>query len=414
MYRSRNKLQRLAALALALVCFTVIAAAADVRMDSASVYCFRADEFSENAERLSGVYVVSVPLAEQGEVRIGSRALRAGDVVSRSSLDMLQLHPTCETESQCVLCYKPIEDGTLGQTQSMRFVIHGGKNQAPVSEDSTLETYKNVANIGKLCVSDAEGESLSYQLVKQPKRGSVELHPDGSFTYTPDENKVGKDSFRFTATDSSGNVSNEASVKIRIVKPTDKAMYEDMADRDGEYIAMWLKERGAYTGKTVAGRLCFSPEENVGRAEFLVMAMHLFGAEPDDAVLTSGFADEAQTPAWMRPYLVRALRSGMISGTGREDGLYFRPADCLTRAEAAVMVQNILDLPSEGVSVFSLTQDGQPLVPIWAQQAVSALAAAGIETDVLNCEQPLTRMEASQLLYEACMLAEAKNASSST
>lgn len=88
-----------------------------------------------------------------------------------------------------------------------------GTNTAPVCEDGTLETYKNIANTGTLSATDQEDQELTYQLVKEPKRGTVELHTDGSFTYTPDKNKVGKDSFVFTATDPAGNVSNEACVK---------------------------------------------------------------------------------------------------------------------------------------------------------------------------------------------------------
>ena len=92
-----------------------------------------------------------------------------------------------------------------------------------------LETYKNIANTGALDARDPEGDTLTYQLVKEPKRGTVELSPDGSFTYTPAQNKVGKDVFTYTATDSAGNVSNAATVTVKIVKPTDRAMYQDLS-----------------------------------------------------------------------------------------------------------------------------------------------------------------------------------------
>ena len=47
-------------------------------------------------------------------------------------------------------------------------------------------------------------------------------------------------------------------------------------------------------------------KRQVSRGEFLVMAMRVLGMEPDAAVLTSGFADEAATAAWMRPYITAA------------------------------------------------------------------------------------------------------------
>ena len=44
------------------------------------------------------------------------------------------------------------------------------------------------------------------------------------------------------------------------------------------------------------------------------MAMHLLDSAPEEAALTSGFADETDTPQWMRPNIVSALRSGVVSG----------------------------------------------------------------------------------------------------
>ena len=95
----------------------------------------------------------------------------------------------------------------------------------------------------------------------------MELSPDGSFTYTPAQNKVGKDVFTYTATDSAGNVSNAASVTVKIVKPTDRAMYQDLSSDSLAYTAMWLKDRGVYTGKRIAGNLCFEPESTLTRGE---------------------------------------------------------------------------------------------------------------------------------------------------
>ena len=273
-----------------------------------------------------------------------------------------------------------------------------------------LETYKNIANTGALDARDPEGDTLTYQLVKEPKRGTVELSPDGSFTYTPAQNKVGKDVFTYTATDSAGNVSNAATVTVKIVKPTDRAMYQDLSGDSLAYTAMWLKDKGVYTGKRIAGNLCFEPESTLTRGEFLVMAMKLLGAEPESARLTSGVADENQTPAWMRPYIVSAFKSGMISGVTSPGGMVFRPESNLTRAEAAVMLQNILQLPQpQEAAVFA--EDSA--VPVWAQASVSALNEAGIIIPVTTSAENLTRREAAELLFECWTLCQARETAAS-
>ena len=401
--------RKLAALTLVLLVFASSAQALELRVSSLDGLALSAEVFSEN-EAFEGVYVASVPSQLDAEVSLGARTLRAGDVLDRSMLSQLLVLPAENRDASCELVYCPIEGGEVQPSRALELSILTGKNEAPVCRDVKFETYKNIANTGVLSASDPEGDTLTYQLVKEPKRGTVDIAPDGSFTYTPAQNKVGKDVFTYTATDSAGNVSNVANVTVKIVKPTDKAMYQDLAGDTLAYTAMWLKDRGVYTGKRIAGNLCFEPEGTLTRGEFLVMAMKLLGAEPENARLTSGFADESKTPAWMRPYIVSAFKSGMVSGVTSPDGMVFRPSSNLTRAEAAVMLQNILDLPqSQEAAVFS----EDCAVPVWAQASVSALESAGISIPVTTSAENLTRREAAELLYECWTLCQNRETAAS-
>ena len=401
--------RKLAALTLVLLVFASSAQALELRVSSLDGLALSAEVFSEN-EAFEGVYVASVPSQLDAEVSLGARTLRAGDVLDRSMLSQLLVLPAENRDASCELVYCPIEGGEVQPSRALELSILTGKNEAPVCRDVKFETYKNIANTGVLSASDPEGDTLTYQLVKEPKRGTVDIAPDGSFTYTPAQNKVGKDVFTYTATDSAGNVSNVANVTVKIVKPTDKAMYQDLAGDTLAYTAMWLKDRGVYTGKRIAGNLCFEPEGTLTRGEFLVMAMKLLGAEPESARLTSGFADESKTPAWMRPYIVSAFKSGMVSGVTSPDGMVFRPSSNLTRAEAAVMLQNILDLPqSQEAAVFS----EDCAVPVWAQASVSALESARISIPVTTSAENLTRREAAELLYECWTLCQNRETAAS-
>ncbi len=401
--------RKLAALTLVLLVFATSAQALELRVSSLDGLALSAEVFSES-DTLEGVYVASVPSQLDAEVSLGARTLRAGDVLDRSMLSQLLVLPAENRDASCELVYCPIEGGEVQPSRALELSILTGKNEAPVCRDVKFETYKNIANTGVLSASDPEGDTLTYQLVKEPKRGTVDIAPDGSFTYTPAQNKVGKDVFTYTATDSAGNVSNVANVTVKIVKPTDKAMYQDLAGDTLAYTAMWLKDRGVYTGKRIAGNLCFEPEGTLTRGEFLVMAMKLLGAEPESARLTSGFADESKTPAWMRPYIVSAFKSGMVSGVTSPDGMVFRPSSNLTRAEAAVMLQNILDLPqSQEAAVFS----EDCAVPVWAQASVSALESAGISIPVTTSAENLTRREAAELLYECWTLCQNRETAAS-
>ena len=377
-------------------------AAAQVRtVDPTAQFCFSQDDFTSAAA--DGIFLTSVPQETLATVRYGSRVLKAGDALPTEALGDLTLEAKYVTAQEVTIGYCTLSDGVLSGVQELKLSILPKEDQPPTAEDGSLETYKNIAGSGTLSAADPEGKPLTYNLVKEPKRGSVELHEDGTFTYTPDKNKVGKDSFTYTVTDSGGNTSQEAKISIEIRKPTDKATYADMDGDPDAFYAMWLKEAGLFTGATVGGNLCFEPEKTVSRGEFLVMVMKLVDAQADETGLTSGFSDEAATPVWLQPYIVSALGSGMISGVSSEDGVVFRPEAALSRAEAAVMLQNVLQLPAPTAkTVFSETDAAA--VPAWAADATAALSAAGISLGDTAQADAITRREVAKLLYEVSNL----------
>ena len=377
------------------------AGAANIRVDRSSVYCFSASDFTGSAR---GIYLTGVPAASVGTLYYGDRALCTGDVLPAAALSALEFRPASAEETDCSFTYRPITDDGLTAAETLCLQLVSKKDTTPVCDDVRFETYKNIANTGALSASDEDGDQLTYQLVRAPKRGTVELADDGSFTYTPAHNKVGRDSFTYTATDPSGNVSNEARVKIQIVKPTDAAAFADLSGDPIEYRAMALKDMGVYGGRQIAGQLCFGPDETVTRGEFLVMAMRVLGMEPDAAVLTSGFADEASTPAWLRPYITAAYRSGVISGVSAETGMEFRPDAALTKAECAVMLQNMLDLPQPDTQPVFAADEGESIAS-WAVASASALQNAGLELTPL-AEGTLTRRECAALLYQLSTLCQ--------
>lgn len=399
-----QKIRRLLLLPAALlaVCLFASGAAAAERETLCGVSCaLSAADFGD--EGLRGVFFTGVPSAEAGALRCGGRTVLPGDALCADALATLEFVPCCNERTETEVSYLPVTENGIGESQTLRFKIGSGKDEPPTAQDSSLETYKNIPNSGVLEATDPEGKPLQFTVASAPRRGTVELNPDGSYTYTPAKNKVGEDSFTFTATDPAGNVSKEATVNIKILKPADKLRFGDMEDDPDQFAALWLHSNGAYSGESVAGMTCFCPEKPVTRGEFLVMASKLTGLPPDDSGMASGFADEAETAAWMRPYIVSALRAGVISGTSTADGLVFRPAANLTGAEAAVILKNILRLPEvKDASAFP----DDSTVPVWAEGAVSALSDAGVAIDCAASAEPVTRREAARLLYAACHISE--------
>ena len=95
-----------------------------------------------------------------------------------------------------------------------------GSNLTPVAEGDSYRTSEDVALTvaapGVLINdTDKNGDVLTAALVAGPSNGSLALKPDGSFTYMPDKDFYGSDSFTYTAHDGKEN-SNPVTVDIAV------------------------------------------------------------------------------------------------------------------------------------------------------------------------------------------------------
>ena len=145
-------------------------------------------------------------------------------------------------------------------------------NASPVAENLELSTFRSVPVSGTFKCLDPEGDSVTFAVVRAPKKGVVDVDGD-AFVYTPGEGKKGTDTFTYAASDSKGNVSNEATVTVHIKKQKTEVTYSDMAGSPDAYAATLLAERGVFVGERVGGQYLFQPERTVSRGEFLVMCM---------------------------------------------------------------------------------------------------------------------------------------------
>ena len=387
---------RILSIVLAVCCLLGFGAAA-AEVDCDAVYCFTGQEFSQNEEPLAGVCITELPDATAGTVLLGTRVLRTGDILTAQQLAAMSFHPLrTEEDAQAVISYLPIYENRVEKPATMTIGIRGKEDKAPVAQDSSIETYKNLSNDGTLKVSDPEGEALTFTIVRGPKRGSVELREDGTFTYTPKKNKVGIDSFTFTAADPAGNVSREATVTVQILKPTDVRQYTDTAGNDCRFEAEWLRNTGIFVGEQVGGNACFYPDKAVSRGEFLAMVVKVLDIPVEDG----NTADLPVTaPQWLKPYLAAAQRSGLMADWADQESL----SDAITGAEAAVMLQNALDLSvsSAALETEQATVNTEE-ISSRAAASLTVLAQNGVE---LSAAETLTRGDVAQVLYRVSKLA---------
>lgn len=263
---------------------------------------------------------------------------------------------------------------------------------APIAENMELSTYRGIAVDGRLKATDPEGDSLTFQITTPPVKGEVTAADDGSFTYTPDEKRRGKDYFGYTATDSQGNVSQEATVIITLRKQKTTVTYADMTDSPLHHDAIRLAEEGIFTGQQLGGSYVFSPNTMISRGEFLTMCMTVSELPILSAVTGTGYSDDASIPDWQKPYIATALMHGSIGTVSETGSTDFDATAPITCAQAAVMIDGIFSLSK--VSAANIGSD----TPDWAVQSVANLMACDILPANCDTAQYLNRGMTADIL----------------
>jgi hypothetical protein len=101
-------------------------------------------------------------------------------------------------------------------------------NDVPVAEDVFISTDEEQDYSGSLLsyVYEADQEALSFNLLAQPLHGVVTLNLDGTFTYSPDAEYSGLDSFSYIACDAMGTC-DDGDVTIEVVFMNDLPVATD-------------------------------------------------------------------------------------------------------------------------------------------------------------------------------------------
>ena len=176
-----------------------------------------------------------------------------GDTLAASLLNPPQ-HGTLALNSDGSLTYTP--DANFHGVDGFSYLASDGEaqseaagvtinilpvNDAPEAKDDAYildeDTSLTVTDSGVLANDiDADGDALTATLVSGPTSGTLELHDDGSFTYTPSVNFSGTDSFVYAAGD--GTTASEATVNITVNAVADAAVVNADAYSTGEDVVL--------------------------------------------------------------------------------------------------------------------------------------------------------------------------------
>lgn len=139
-------------------------------------------------------------------------------------------------------------DGVDYSNESVVKIVISQRNNPPEAESYEIFTVHDSEYLGLFKGADKDGDSVDFQVIKNPANGNIKAMGGNKFEYTPYRSYVGVDSFDYIAIDEKGLKSNKATVLINVTnqKPvaigatingpkSDKFIIE-LIGRDGDII----------------------------------------------------------------------------------------------------------------------------------------------------------------------------------
>ncbi|HAV1452440.1 TPA: tandem-95 repeat protein, partial [Vibrio parahaemolyticus] len=193
--------------------------------------------------------------------------------------------PTADWNGKETITFTAKDPSGENVSQTVNFTV---ASVADIVADkaTVVEDTPTIINVLSNDTFESTDKVVSLDADNGPKNGTVIVNNDGTVTYTPDDNYVGKDTFTYVVT--SGGVSESTTVEVNVTPVNDAPVakddiattQEDTAvtidvlpndtDADGDKLSIESasvpKEQG--TVEVVDGKLVFTPAENFnGHAE---------------------------------------------------------------------------------------------------------------------------------------------------
>lgn len=345
---------------------------------------FTADDIRRamNISELNYITVTGLPEPGEGTLFAGAVGATEGQVISAGSLSYLSFAAADDTKP-CEATMTISVNGS-GYDITCRLRLAEALNYTPTVSLAPavalfVETYTDLPSVGTLSAYDPEGDEVTFEIVRYAEHGRVTLTDKhtGAYTYTPDSGFKGEDAFTYVVRDMYGNYSTAATVNINVTARPTSVAYADIDGQEGADSILRVSLSGIMNGTKVGAETYFKPTETMNRVEFLVTAMHAAGVSAEETVDLNdpSFADCEAIPASMRGYVSLAVQRGYVSGKTVDGELCFCPDEAITRAEAAVILSNIIGYAHKTtVTAFADAEE----MPAWSVQAMVSLKALGI------------------------------------
>ncbi|WP_119681650.1 tandem-95 repeat protein [Indioceanicola profundi] len=176
------------------------------------------------------------------------------------------------------------KDGTLESAPQTATINVMSVNDAPVAKDGSVSGVEDAARIeGKVSATDRDGDTLTYELVEgiDLSKGTLNLDPDGTYSFSPVKGFSGEASFTYKATDGTAD-SNVATVAITVDAVNSAPVAQNASAKgDEDTVISGRVTATDEDGDTLTYNLVDGPDEDQGTLVFKQDGTYSFTPAPD-------------------------------------------------------------------------------------------------------------------------------------
>ncbi|MFM9975884.1 MAG: tandem-95 repeat protein, partial [Beijerinckiaceae bacterium] len=161
----------------------------------------------------------------------------SGGTITRGADGRLTFTPTGGYSGTSSITYTAT-DGNGGSTTGTVSLIVTLVNDAPVASSPPVSVSEDSSVNGIVTASDIDGDALTYAVNTAPANGTLVVRPDGTYTYTPNANYNGADSFSITVSDGNGGqVVVTIPVTVTAVNDAPATLSETIVTQEGATVS---------------------------------------------------------------------------------------------------------------------------------------------------------------------------------
>lgn len=217
---------------------------------------------------------------------IVSNGSKGNAVITNSSSGAFTYTPSNNQSGSDTFTFK-VHDGTIDSLAASVSVTISPVNDPPTANNASITLNENSVASGQLTGTDLDGDPLTYSRVANGSKGNAVINPStGAFTYTPNQDANGSDSFSFAVND--GTVTSATAMVNVTINPVNSIPVasgslfltdEDTAyngqlsgtDGDGDSLTYAIVTNGTLGTATVTnasnGSFTYTPNENASGSD---------------------------------------------------------------------------------------------------------------------------------------------------